>query len=85
MVGPILKFLRMSGYIAFQLGIAPVHLRTLALTLTDLSGEKDQNMIFEKSLLPFLLTGREAFKGLDTLVVKLRGVNHSGLMGQPKV
>ena len=85
MVGPIFKFLRMSGYIAFQLSIAPVHLRTLALTLTDLSGEKDQNMIFEKSLLPFLLTGREAFKGLDTLVVKLRGVNHSGLRVQEKL
>ena len=85
MVGPIFKFLRMSGYIAFQLSIAPVHLRTLALTLTDLSGEKGQNMIFEKSLLPFLLTGREAFKGLDTLVVKLRGVNHSGLRVQEKL
>ena len=85
MVGPILKLLRKFGYIAFQLGIAPVHLRTPALTLTDLSGEKGQNMILEKSLLPFLLTGREAFKGLNTLVVKLRGVNHSGLMGHPKV
>ena len=80
-----MKLLSMSGYIAFQLSIAPVHLRTLTLTLTDLSGEKGQNMIFEKSLLLFLLTGRDSFKGLETLVVKLRGVNHSGLMGQPKV
>ena len=42
MVGPIFKFLRMSGYIAFQLSIAPVHLRALALTLTDLRREKGE-------------------------------------------
>ena len=37
-----MKLLRVSGYIAFQLGIAPVHLRTLALTLTDLRREKGE-------------------------------------------
>ena len=39
---PILKLLRMFGYIAFQLSVTPVHLRTLALTLTDLRREKGE-------------------------------------------